>query len=348
MKYKLMSNDPSYIKLIKGVFKKDGLDVLIENNTYLIFNSKYYKTVLKICQEKYLIFTPNIMTGNITSSGANVTVYGTIGELINVSEIGFVYNNSDNPTINDQRIVVSPNALSFNTIFRSIFLFEDIYVRTYAIYSGGIVYGNVVQKFVICLAKGTLITLSDRTTKPIEDITYLDDLLVWNFDEGVFSSAKPLWIKKTEHTSTSSLLEFSNGSHLETINNHRIFNTDVGSFTQSMTDETPIGTTTFTDTNTSTTLVSNKILKETIEYYNIITTYHINMFANGILTSCKYSNIYPINNMKYNIDQQKRNNVVISNLPDKYKTGLRLSEQSIPIDDSITYINNLIKHEKQT
>lgn len=32
---------------------------------------------------------------------------------------------------------------------------------------------------------------------------------------------------------------------------------------------------------------------EEVEYYNIITEKHMNLFAEGILTSCRYNNIYP-------------------------------------------------------
>ena len=38
-----------------------------------------------------------------------------------------------------------------------------------------------VYAFYMCFVEGTLVTLADGTTKPIEDITYDDELLVWNF-----------------------------------------------------------------------------------------------------------------------------------------------------------------------
>ena len=38
---------------------------------------------------------------------------------------------------------------------------------------------------------------------------------------------------------------------------------------------------------------------EEVDYYNIITDKHFNLFANGILTSCKCSNMYRIEDMKY-------------------------------------------------
>lgn len=47
-----------------------------------------------------------------------------------------------------------------------------------------------------CLLKGTKITLADRSEKNIEDLTYDDELLVWNFDEGKLDKAKTAWLKK--------------------------------------------------------------------------------------------------------------------------------------------------------
>ena len=52
-----------------------------------------------------------------------------------------------------------------------------------------------VYAHTACLAEGTEITLADRTTKKIEDITYEDELLVWDFDNGSFATAK-LWKEK--------------------------------------------------------------------------------------------------------------------------------------------------------
>ena len=39
--------------------------------------------------------------------------------------------------------------------------------------------------------------------------------------------------------------------------------------------------------------------------YNIITKQHLNCFANGILTSCRLNNMYPIENMKFVKDNRK-------------------------------------------
>ena len=210
---------------------------------------------------------------------------------------------------------------------------------------------------VHCLVEGTQITLADRTTKAIEDITYEDELLVWDFDKGEFVSAKPLWIMKKQVSPRYNLLKFDNGSELKTIDQHRIFNKEKCKFTYPMTEETPVGTTTFTDEGKETKLVSKEEVIERVNYYNIITDYHMNLFANGILTSCRLSNLYKIKDMKYEKDSRKLvTKEEYPNVPEKYFKGLRLAEQPREInrgndvrhsDDMEGYVQNMINLEKE-
>lgn len=163
-----------------------------------------------------------------------------------------------------------------------------------------------------CLIEGTQITLADGSTKAIEDITYDDELLVWNFYEGRFDTAKPTWIKVAQTTPKYNLVKFSNGAEVGFVGPgehtrksdggrgyHRIFNNEAGAFTYVGTEETPIGTTTFADDNSFPTVVSEEIIEKEVKFYNVITDKHFNIFANGILTSCRLSNMYRIENMKY-------------------------------------------------
>lgn len=156
-----------------------------------------------------------------------------------------------------------------------------------------------------CLIAGTLITLADGTKKPIEEITYYDDLLVWDFFNGCFASAKPRWIKVKQNAEVYNKLTFDNGTTLGLVGEggtqgyHRIFNKQACCFTHTGVPETPIGTITFADDKSGPMLVSQELVNETVDYYNIITDKHFNIFANGILTSCRCSNLYKIENMKY-------------------------------------------------
>ena len=165
--------------------------------------------------------------------------------------------------------------------------------------------GTVAASYY-CLIEGTQITLADGTTKAIEDITYDDELLVWNFYDGKFDKAKPSWIKVEETASRYNLVKFSNGSEVGFVGAggekgyHRIFNKEAGKFTYTGNlKETPNGTTTFAQDGTFPTVVSQEVVEKEVKFYNVITDKHYNLFANGILTSCKLSNKYHIENMRY-------------------------------------------------
>ena len=156
-----------------------------------------------------------------------------------------------------------------------------------------------------CLIEGTQITLADGTTKAIEDITYDDELLVWNFYKGKFDIAKPTWIKVAEVAPRYNLVKFSNGAEVGFVGAggekgyHRIFNKEAGAFTHTGCKDTPNGTTTFAQDKTFPTVVSQEVVEKEVKFYNVITDKHYNLFANGILTSCKLSNEYNIKDMKY-------------------------------------------------
>lgn len=156
-----------------------------------------------------------------------------------------------------------------------------------------------------CMIEGTQITLADGTTKAIEDITYDDELLVWNFYDGKFDKAKPSWIKVEETAPRYNLVKFSNGSEVGfvgpggNIGYHRIFNKEAGAFTHTGVKDTPNGTTTFAQDGTFPTVVSQEIIEKEVKFYNVITDKHYNLFANGILTSCRLSNMYDIEDMRY-------------------------------------------------
>ncbi len=164
--------------------------------------------------------------------------------------------------------------------------------------------GTINIKF-ICMIEGTQITLADGSTKAIEDITYDDELLVWDFYAGRFDTAKPKWIKVAEVAPRYNLVKFSNGAEVGFVGSggdigyHRIFNKEAGAFTHTGCKDTPNGTTTFAEDNTFPTVVSQEVVEKSVKYYNVITDKHYNLFANGILTSCKLSNKYRIENMRY-------------------------------------------------
>ena len=59
-------------------------------------------------------------------------------------------------------------------------------------------------------------TLADGTEKLVEDITYDDELLVWDFDNGCLATAKPAWIKKPEQVDYYFINTYASGNKLLT------------------------------------------------------------------------------------------------------------------------------------
>ena len=260
--------------------------------------------------------------------------------------LGLAWSLDPNPTINDSTYEF--NNIDLGEHIHNINVYDTYYVRAYIINKLGTFYSNELSATAyLCLAKGTKIELSSGKMKAIEDINYDDTLSVWNFDLGIKDESKPLWIKETQTAKHYNLLKFSDGSELKTINQHRIFNNEKGMFTYPMSTDTPIGTTTFNNKGEKITLVSKELIWEEIEYYNIITDKHINIFSDNILTSCRYNNIYPISDMKFTKDNRElRSREEFANISDKYYNGLRLSEQTFDVKDVEKYISNLISLEK--
>jgi len=194
----------------------------------------------------------------------------------------------------------------------------------------------------ICLIAGTMITLADGTKKAIEHITYSDTLLAWDFDQGKFTTAKPLWIKQGETGGAHNRLTFSDGTVLRTFDQHRIFNKQWGAFTYPMTDNTPLGTLTFNEHGNEVMLVNKEQVFGPVQYYNVITDRHINLFSDSILTSCRLNNAYPIVDMQFNkAGRTLRDASEFVGIDARWIAGLRLCEQTYSADDMRWYVARL-------
>ena len=232
------------------------------------------------------------------------------------------------------------------------FVYESINVLAYARNEAGVAYSPTVLSWTptICLAEGTLVTLADGSTKAIENIVMNDSIRVWDFDTATATSATPLWIKRQESTTQYNLIRFSDGSELKTVSQHRIFNKEAGAFTYPMTDATPIGTTTVRADGSEVTVTGKKVVYEKVNYYNVVTAGgYMNLYADGILTSLRFNNIYPIADMRYVKDGRAlRPTTEFSNagIADRWITGLRLPEQTTELDELKKYIARMERNEK--
>jgi len=268
-------------------------------------------------------------------SGAAITAIGIYVPSVNTSNAAQDVGNTNTGTQ-----AKTLTALTGNTRY---------WAQVYAVTANGTAYSapNYLSVTSICLLAGTMIALADGTYKAIEDITYTDRMLSWDFDRGCYAETTALWIKQAETGSQYNLLTFSDGTTLRTFDQHRIFNKQAGAFTYPMTAATPIGTITVNEHGDEITLIGKQVVVDTIEYYNVITDHHMNLFSDTILTSCRFNNIYPILDMKFVKDSRMlRTRDEFENIPDRFFYGLRLAEQTYELDMIEWYVTRLLSVEQ--
>jgi hypothetical protein len=295
---------------------------------------------------------PIFVDASITTSGTWVSANVDLKSKLPVTIIGlrwslnpdFTGSNEDNISVNQ----VGNFSYTFSTTIDEI---NTFYGRIYATNSKGT--STYDQTFSVssvpCLVEGTLITLGNRSTKLIEEIDYDDQLLVWNFDEGCFDISYPFWIKPVETIIGYNKIIFSDNSYLKTVSQHRIFNNEQGKFTYAATEDSPIGTHTFNENQELIQIVSKESYPSTeVNFYNLVTFKHMNLFANGMLTSCRFNNIYPISKMKFVKEYRKiRPYELFKGVDRLYYDGFRLGEQQISVQDCIFYATDRMKLRKK-
>ena len=188
-------------------------------------------------------------------------------------------------------------------------------------------------RYSICLDGESEVEVYDKKKKKklrkkLKDITYDDLILCWDFNTGKYTYEKPLWIMIPFEVNEYIRLTFSDGTTLNVMGDHRMFNLDSNMFTSCLKEsESPIGMNTINEKGEVIQLIDRKIIHEKNTAYNVIINKHINLYANGILTSRGLNNLYPIKDMKF----VKENREVFSReelneIPDEYFYGLNIGE----------------------
>ena len=170
----------------------------------------------------------------------------------------------------------------------------------------------------VCLIEGTLITLANGTTKKVEDLNGNDMLLVFNHETGMLDKAYAKWlIHKEKEPSKQRILylTFSDGTEIGIVGEHGFFDKDKLEYVyinENNVDEY-IGHNFYTinNSNHSDKLISYRIEEKLINIYSPISNYHMNCFANGMLTMSNFLdgfiNIFKLDeNMKYDEELMKK------------------------------------------
>lgn len=110
-------------------------------------------------------------------------------------------------------------------------------VHFYYFSNNGLMYNYYVKynfsafTFKRCFASGTMMTLADGSRKPIENITYGDKLLVWNFFTGKYDEENvSIIVDHGKEICDVVNSVYSDGTVLRTIGEHGVFDYDLNEF----------------------------------------------------------------------------------------------------------------------
>lgn len=153
-----------------------------------------------------------------------------------------------------------------------------------------------VYGFYMCFVEGTKITLSNGSIKPVQDIQYGDNVLCYDFYTGKQTTSYIDWMIPERIATKYWEIMLSDGTILNLVGSngksHRLYNVTKQRFDYPQ-DFEPNDITIKEDGTTAYILSCREIEKE-VRYYNIASHEHINVYANGVLTSNRLNNRFKI------------------------------------------------------
>ena len=138
-----------------------------------------------------------------------------------------------------------------------------------------------------CLLPGTMITMSDGTTKPVEQVQPGDMLKVFNHYTGEYDVSPVVFNDSEPKTNVNVInLEFSNGSNIGVVYEHGFFDLDLMKYVyiDEYNYNDYVGHRFYSDGNNIVTLNRAYITTEYTEVYSPVTAYHLNYFTEDILS----------------------------------------------------------------
>ena len=173
------------------------------------------------------------------------------------------------------------------------------------------------RKSSICFTEGTLITLGNGTQKAIENISINDNIMSFSHYSGNFESKPILFIVDHGYVDDNvMILEFSNGTTLELVGIHSLFNLTRKEYSNfdinnvySFIGEEFLMYNSFGNSysNDGVKLVSVDIFKIHTKIYSIVSKDNVNAVTNGVLSNTPYVpdtfNIFELDDsLKYDLE----------------------------------------------
>ena len=175
---------------------------------------------------------------------------------------------------------------------------RDRYHFLYRVAGNGTISNMYAQP---CFVEGTLITLADGTQKKVEDINYGDEVLCYDFNEGKQTTAPIEFVMKKMQSNFYYKVSLNDGTELKLVGSngksHRLYNVTKQSFMYPQDFEE--NDYTLKQDGTIATISSIEKVEEKVNFYNISSKDHINVYAENVLTSNRLNNRFEIKNNKF-------------------------------------------------
>lgn len=224
---------------------------------------------------------------NTTSMPSGLSIVGDPAQL-------FKYQSSSTagttPVVKNNILVYSSPSISakrseYNTVIQ--YSYQDNAGATYYYYIG---YYAPAQSYTSCVTPDTLVTLADGTQKRIDQVTYADQLLVWDFDKGEYSVASSSIIENHGYDNNEIIkLTFADGTVIKVVNAHGFFDADQNKWVDitAKNAQSYVGHN-FTQVDGASyktvKLISAEVTTEYVEAWSILTVDHYNCIMEGMFS----------------------------------------------------------------
>ena len=194
------------------------------------------------------------------------------------------------PVVKSNKLVYSSAKIEakrseYSTVVQ--YSYTDNAGATYYYYIG---YHAPAQSYTSCVTADTLVTLADGTQKRIDQVTYADQLLVWDFDKGEYTYANSSIIENHGYDMNEVIkLTFEDGTVVKVVNVHGFFDADLNKWIDinAKNAANHIGHS-FTQVNgdvyKTVKLVSVDVTAEYVEAWSILTADYYNCVLEGMFS----------------------------------------------------------------
>ena len=188
-----------------------------------------------------------------------------------------------------------------------------------------------------CFVGDTRILLSNNTFKQARHLTSDDVVMTWNFDQGKMEASQLLWFTCDHITPSYDKIITNTGRVFKNVGNHRLFSLTTNKFERCL---EMIGHQVWTVDGPET-IIDIETVEQTVDFCNAISSSNMNIITEGILSSCGFNNLYPIEDMRYvKQPRQYRPIDVYGEIPQSWYQSLRLSEHYCDPVDVKPYVDN--------